>query len=58
MDSVVELMLNDMHWFQGCLYNQETDERPQRYFDDMLMVGGAYSLAPEIRNGLDKTDSE
>jgi hypothetical protein len=55
---VVELMLNDLKWFQGCLYNQETDEHPQLYFDHMLKAGDAYDLAREIRRGLDKTDSE
>ena len=45
-------------WFQGCLYNQETDEHPQLYFDHMLKVGDAYALAREIRRGLDLTDSQ
>jgi hypothetical protein len=58
VNPVVELMLNDLHWFQGCLYNQETDEHPQLYFDHMLKVGDAYSLAHEIRSGLDKTWSD
>ena len=58
VNPVVELMLNDLHWFQGCLYNQETDEHPQLYFAHMLKVGDAYSLAHEIRKGLDKTDSQ
>jgi hypothetical protein len=55
---VVKVMLNDLNWFQGCLYNQETDEHPQLYFDHMLKTGDAYELAREIRRGLDKTDSE
>jgi Domain of Unknown Function (DUF1259) len=42
-------------WFQGCLYNQETNEHPQLYFDHMLKVGDAYSLAQEVRRGLDLT---
>jgi hypothetical protein len=42
-------------WFQGCLYNQETAESPQLYFDHMLKVGDAYVLAQEIRNGLNLT---
>jgi hypothetical protein len=45
-------------WFQGCLYNQETDEHPQLYFDHMLKAGDAYELAHEIRRGLDLTASE
>jgi hypothetical protein len=44
-------------WFQGCLYNQETNEHPQLYFDHMLKVGNAYQLAHEIRRGLDLTDT-
>jgi hypothetical protein len=44
-------------WFQGCLYNQETDEHPQLYFDHMLKTGDAYVLAQEIRNGLDLTQA-
>ena len=44
-------------WFQGCLYNQETNEHPQLYFDHMLKVGDAYALAQEIRHGLDLTAS-
>jgi hypothetical protein len=44
-------------WFQGCLYNQETDEHPQLYFDHMLKTGDAYALAAEIRRGLDLTRS-
>lgn len=44
-------------WFQGCLYNQETDEHPQLYFDHMLKTGDAYTLAREIRRGLNHTAS-
>lgn len=55
---VVRKMLLQNGWFQGCLYNQETDERPQLYFDHMLKTGNAYELAREIRRGLDKTRSE
>ena len=54
---VMELMLNRLHWFQGCLYNQETDEHPQLYFDHMLKTGDAYTLAQEIREGLNLTGS-
>ena len=45
-------------WFQGCLYNQETNEHPQLYFDHMLKVGDAYELAHQIRDGLNLTDSQ
>jgi hypothetical protein len=54
---VVKLMISQ-GWFQGCLYNQETDEEPQLYFDHMLKTGDAYALAKEIRNGLDLTESD
>ncbi len=55
---VITLMLNESGWFQGCLYNQETHEEPQLYFDHMVKTGDAYNLAKEIRRGLDLTDSE
>jgi hypothetical protein len=45
-------------WFNGCLYNQETSEAPQLYFDHMLKRGDAYSLAAEIRQGLNLTRSK
>jgi hypothetical protein len=51
---VVSLM-RSLGWFQGCLYNQETNEYPQLYFDHMLKVGDAYALAQEVRRGLDRT---
>jgi hypothetical protein len=54
---VVRLM-RQQGWFQGCLYNQETNEYPQLYFDHMLKVGDPYALAREIRRGLDLTDAE
>jgi len=54
---VVPLM-RQQGWFQGCLYNQETDEYPQLYFDHMLKTGDAYQLAAEVRRGLDLTASE
>jgi Domain of Unknown Function (DUF1259) len=53
---VVSLM-RQQGWFQGCLYNQETNEHPQLYFDHMLKIGDAYVLAGEIRRGLDLTDA-
>lgn len=45
-------------WFQGCLYNQETNECPQLYFAHMLKVDDAEALAQEIRRGLDLTDAD
>jgi hypothetical protein len=54
---VVHLM-RQQGWFQGCLYNQETNEQPQLYFDHMLKTGDAYTLAHQIRRGLDLTDSK
>lgn len=54
---VINLMLNHLGWYQGCLYNQETAEHPQLYFDHMLKSGDAYDLAREIRRGLDLTDA-
>jgi hypothetical protein len=58
MSTVIELMLNHLDWYQGCLYNQETNEHPQLYFDHMVKVGNAYQLAAEIRRALDLTDSQ
>ena len=55
---VITLMLTKFGWYQGCLYNQETDEKPQLYFDHMVKSGDAYQLAREIRRGLDLTDAE
>jgi Domain of Unknown Function (DUF1259) len=54
----VVTLMRRQGWFQGCLYNQETNEHPQLYFDHMLKVGDAYVLATEIRRGLDLTDAE
>jgi hypothetical protein len=54
---VVSLMRRQ-GWFVGCLYNQETNEDPQLYFSHMLKTGDAYTLAQEVRRGLDLTDSE
>lgn len=57
VNPVVKLMLNQHHWFQGCLHSQETNEKPQLYFSFMAKSGDAYLLAKEIRQGLDLTDS-
>jgi hypothetical protein len=54
---VDKLMLNKLGWYQGCLYNQETNEYPQLFFSHMLKTGDAYELAGEVRRGLDQTDS-
>lgn len=54
---VVPLM-RSLGWFSGCLYNQETSEAPQLYFDHMLKRGNAYALAAEIRKGLNLTHSK
>jgi len=43
-------------WDSGCLYNQETDEQPQLYFDHFIKAGNALQLAHEIRGALDLTD--
>jgi Domain of Unknown Function (DUF1259) len=51
-------MMRRQGWFQGCLYNQETGEHPQLYFDHMLKTGDAYALAHEIRHALDLTDTD
>lgn len=44
-------------WHVGCLYNQETNERPQLYFSHMIKNGDPYKLAREIRTGLDRTNA-
>ncbi len=56
VQSVIRVMRRQ-GWFVGCLYNQETGETPQLYFAHMLKTGDAYSLAAEIRRGLDRTKS-
>lgn len=52
----VQTMFLDHDWDQGYLYNQETAEQPQLYFDHMAKQGDAYQLAREIRDGLDQLD--
>ena len=54
----VVAVMRSQGWFVGCLYNQETDETPQLYFAHMLKTGDAYSLAAEVRKGLDQTNSQ
>ncbi len=51
----VVALMRKQGWFVGCLYNQETSESPQLYFSHMLKTGDAYTLAAEIRRGLDLT---
>lgn len=43
-------------WDIGCLYNQETDEKPQLYFSHNFKTGDAVQLAKEIRKGLNHMD--
>lgn len=45
-------------WDIGCLYNQETDERPQLYFSHQFTTGAPYQLAQQMRNGLNQTNSQ
>ena len=54
----VTALMREQGWFDGCLYNQETDEQPQLYFSHMLKVGDPYELAREVRKALDLTNSE
>jgi Domain of Unknown Function (DUF1259) len=49
-------IMRRLGWYVGCLYNQETNERPQLYFAHMLKTGDPYQLAREIRRGLDRTN--
>jgi hypothetical protein len=54
----VTALMRRLGWLDGCLYNQETDERPQLYFSHMLKTGDPYDLAAEVRAGLDLTAAE
>lgn len=54
----VVALMRKQGWFDGCLYNQETNEHPQLYFSHMLKIGDAYTLAQEVRRGLDLTASK
>lgn len=51
----VTSLMRRLGWRDHCLYNQETGEDPQLYFSHMLKVGEPYTLAREIRQGLDRT---
>jgi hypothetical protein len=47
------------HGFEvGCLYNQETGESPQLYFAHMFAVGDPYTLAHQVRDGLNHTAAD
>ncbi len=49
-------VMRSQGWDVGCLYNQETDERPQLFFSHQFKTGDPIELAKEIRNGLNKMD--
>jgi hypothetical protein len=51
-------MMRKRGWDVGCLYNQETDERPQLYFSHQFKTGDAKELAREMRMGLSLTNSK
>ena len=51
IQKLVGLMRN-RNWDIGCLYNQETDERPQLFFSHQFKTGDPIVLAHEIRDGL------
>jgi hypothetical protein len=50
--------MRGMGWDIGCLYNQETNEHPQLYFSHQFKTGDPYTLAAEVRKGLDDTNSQ
>lgn len=50
----VARVMRGQGWEIDCLYNQETDESPQLYFSHQWKVGDAYTLAAEVRTGLDQ----
>lgn len=50
--------MRGLGWFVGCLYNQESDETPQLYFSHMVKKGDPYTLAAEIRQGLNHTKTK
>ena len=51
INPVVGLM-RSFEWDSGCLYNQETDEQPQLYFDHFFKAGNPIDLARQIRAAL------
>jgi hypothetical protein len=50
----VTAVMRSQGWEIDCLYNQETDEQPQLYFSHQFKVGNAYTLAREVRRGLEQ----
>jgi hypothetical protein len=57
IDAVVRTM-RSMGWDIGCLYNQETDEHPQLFFSHEFKTGNPYTLAAQVREGLNHTNSQ
>jgi hypothetical protein len=57
INPVVKFM-RERRWDIGCLYNQETDERPQLYFSHQLKQGDSVELAREIRGALNLMHSK
>lgn len=45
-------------WESGCRDNQEAAEHLPLYLDPVVKTGPAVRLARQIREGLDRTDSE
>jgi hypothetical protein len=50
--------MRSMSWDIGCLYNQETAEHPQLYFSHDFKTGDPYTLAQEVRDGLNHMNSQ
>lgn len=51
--TAVTAVMRAQGWEIDCLYNQETAEQPQLYFSHQFKVGNAYTLAKEVRRGLE-----
>ncbi|MBV8094220.1 MAG: DUF1259 domain-containing protein [Acetobacteraceae bacterium] len=52
-------VMRSLDWKVHCLYNQETEERPQLFFSHQLKIGNdPYALAREVRAALDQTNSQ
>jgi hypothetical protein len=54
----VTTQMRSKGWQIGCLYNQETDEDPQLYFEHVFKAGDAYTLAHQVRQALDLMNLE
>lgn len=52
----VTALMRSMGWQVGCLYNQETGEDPQLYWAHQFKAGDPYTLAQQVRRGLDRLD--